>query len=576
MPMTTGNEISTIFLVLRRVRGTLIGLILIYAIAVLGLTLVPGPPGPDGEPLRLSFFHAFYFISYTATTIGFGEIPYAFSEQQRLWVMFCIYLSVIGWAVFIGKLLQMAQDANLQRAIRSSRFGREVRKLHEPFYIVCGYGETGHLICAALDRMGYRVVVLEINDERLADIELQSYSADMPHLVTDAANPKMLRLSGLAQRHCKGLIALTDHDATNLAIAITGCLLSPQLPVLARAEEAETAANMASFGTHHIINPFNKFTGYLALALHTPSAYQLLVWLTGLPGAPVAQHRPPPRGHWILLGFGRLARQLADSLAQEGMPVTVLALEEAPDTLAPGVRWLVGDGTCAPALLQAGLTDAVGLIAATANDINNLSAAVTTRQLNPNAFLIVRQNNVMHQPLFASLDADITMVPSAVIAHECLAILTTPLLAPFLQVVKVASADWSAALLERLTQRLGWQTPEVWSVRLSVSEAPALHVALTREQVVRLGDVLRDPGAREKTLVCEVLQLVRDDQSVLLPGLDTTLQAGDQLLLVGQRSSRSQLALTLGYQHTLQYVLTGRNQPGGWVWEKLTRQHSSV
>ena len=37
--MKAGQEISTIFLLLRRVRGTLIALVLIYALSVLGLTL---------------------------------------------------------------------------------------------------------------------------------------------------------------------------------------------------------------------------------------------------------------------------------------------------------------------------------------------------------------------------------------------------------------------------------------------------------------------------------------------------------------------------------------------------------
>jgi hypothetical protein len=44
---------------------------------------------------------------------------------------------------------------------------------------------------------------------------------------------------------------------------------------------------MASFGTRHIINPFEKFAEYMALALHSPAAYNLLLWLTGLPGTTV-------------------------------------------------------------------------------------------------------------------------------------------------------------------------------------------------------------------------------------------------------------------------------------------------
>ena len=42
------------------------------------------------------------------------------------------------------------------------------------------------------------------------------------------------------------------------------------LPALCRSESTETSANMASFGTSHIINPLQKFGEYLELALHAP------------------------------------------------------------------------------------------------------------------------------------------------------------------------------------------------------------------------------------------------------------------------------------------------------------------
>jgi hypothetical protein len=41
-------------------------------------------PGEDaqGNPHRISFFHAFYVMSYTATTIGFGDLPHTFTERR--------------------------------------------------------------------------------------------------------------------------------------------------------------------------------------------------------------------------------------------------------------------------------------------------------------------------------------------------------------------------------------------------------------------------------------------------------------------------------------------------------------
>jgi len=83
------------YVLLRRMRTPLIVLIVMYSVAVLGFTLIPGQDA-EGQPWHMSFFHALYVVSYTASTIGFGEIPYAFTETQRLWMMFVIHLTVIG------------------------------------------------------------------------------------------------------------------------------------------------------------------------------------------------------------------------------------------------------------------------------------------------------------------------------------------------------------------------------------------------------------------------------------------------------------------------------------------------
>ena len=113
---------STFFLVLRRMRAPIIARIVIYAISVCGLTLVPGVDAAGRPAPPLSFFHAFYFISYTATTIGFGEMPNAFSDAQRLWVIVCIYLSVIGWSYSVITLIALLQDKGFQKTLTANRF----------------------------------------------------------------------------------------------------------------------------------------------------------------------------------------------------------------------------------------------------------------------------------------------------------------------------------------------------------------------------------------------------------------------------------------------------------------------
>lgn len=562
---------STIFLVLRRLRTPLIVLIIIFALSVLGLTLVPGPPDANGAIQRLSFFHAVYFFSYTATTIGFGEIPYAFSEQQRLWVTLSIYLSVIGWAYTLGTVFAMLQDKNFLNAVAVQRFARQVRRLREHFFLVCGYGETGRLICKALDELGYRAVVIEKDEAKVGDLELQSYSADMPALCADAGEPDTLLFAGLTSKYCRGVIALTNDDSTNLAVAIAARLLAPTLPALCRAEHADTVANMASFGTKHIINPFEKFGEYMALALHSPAAYHLLLWLTGLPGTTVTRHRDPPAGKWVLCGYGNFGKVMTQALENAALPVTII--DRAPP-IDPSHTWIKGDGTGADALRAAGITDAVGIVAATANDVNNLSSVVTARELNPRLFTVLRQNHVSNRALFAAFESDFVMVPSEIVAHECLAILTTPLLAPFLDAVRRADDAWSQHLLDALTQRFGWDVPAVWSITVNIAQAPSIYRLLMRHEPLHLGQLLRTPVTDRPPLACSTLLLRREgDEPRLLPDAEQDIRLGDQLLLVGRESARKDLDLTLFNGHTLDFVLTGRDAPSGLIWEKL-RSHT--
>ena len=291
---------SAFFLVLRRMRAPIIVLIVIYAISVLGLTLVPGVDAEGKATAPMSFFHAFYFISYTATTIGFGEIPVAFSDAQRLWVIACIYLTVIGWSYSVVTLIALLQDKGFQNTLTTNRFIRRVRQINEPFYIVCGCGETGSLICKTFDHIGHAFVVVERDELRVEELDLLDFKTDTPALAGDARLPETLNIAGLRHKHCRGVLAVTNDEQTNLAVAIGVRLLNPDIPVIARARSDNVAANMASFGTDHIINPFQRFAEHLALAVASPERFRLIELLTALPESPLPEPHRPPRGHWIM------------------------------------------------------------------------------------------------------------------------------------------------------------------------------------------------------------------------------------------------------------------------------------
>src|SRR3712207_3142371 len=189
---------ATIFLILRRMRAPLIVLISIFSVSVLGLTLIPGVDG-DGHPWRMGFFDAFYVMSYTATTIGFGELPYPFTYNQRMWVTISIYLTVIGWAYAIGSLLSLLQDRAFRQALGLQRFTRKVARLTEPFVLVAGYGRAGELLCHSMDGLGPQAVVADKDPERVDSLDRASYRADIPGLVGDARDSGHRGAAGMIQ-----------------------------------------------------------------------------------------------------------------------------------------------------------------------------------------------------------------------------------------------------------------------------------------------------------------------------------------------------------------------------------------
>ena len=562
---------AAVFLVLRRMRVPLITLVLVFAVSTFGLSLIPGEDG-DGNPVRMTVFDAFYFMSYTATTIGFGEIPYAFTYAQRLWVVVCIYLTVVAWAYAIGALLTLLQDRAFRHALAVQHFERKVRRISEPFHIVAGYGQTGALVVSSFDALGRQLVVLDTSADRIDALDLMPYRGDVPGLAADVRSPHQLRRAGLDSPHCEGVLALTDDDEANLAVAMTVALLRPDVPVVARTVSPVMAHRMHAFGAPIVLNPFDRFGEHLLMALRAPASHRLMTWLEAGPGADLPpEGHPPQSGRWIVCGYGRFGRAVTADLRRAGLEVTVVERlpELAQAARDDGVVVVEGDGTEAGVLERAAPTDAVGVVAGTDNDTTNLSLADAARDCNPDLFLIARRNLPANALLYAAMDFDAVLVPTELVAHEAYAHLSTPLLWRFLQEMPGHGDEWAEQLMAQMVQRCGQHLADLWKVRLTSREAPALQRWL-RDGAVTVEDVLRSPDDREQPLDALVLLLLRRGRTVLTPAADTVLEPDDQLLVAGRPTSRRAMDTTLIVEPVCDYVVTGERQPVGAVWRALS------
>ncbi len=645
---------NLIFLFLKRIRLPLLILITSYAVVILGFVLVPGRDD-QGNVWHMSFFHAFYFVSFMGSTIGFGEIPYEFTNAQRMWTIFSIYITVTVWIYSIGSVLSTLQNPTFKRILRENEFRRKIKRIKEPFYLICGYGDTGKLLAHELAENHILSVVVDLDPERIDDLLINEPYIDIPALVGNASYPEVLEAAGLTRDNCRGMIALTNKDQINLKIAITARLLSKKRVIddkdfmlVCRAETHEAETNMASFGTTHIINPYEVFARRLALSVRSPSAYLVYEWLTNVhqkeeddelydqeeeeqtenkPAMLRAEPLYPPKGLWVICGYGRFGKAVARHLNYVGIQTCII--EAMPDMTHAPEGTIYGRGTEAITLREAKITEAAAIVAGTDNDANNLSIIITAQdelkryyqssQQNQHfnsryhllvdgeaghhempvqettLFTVARQNHSHNKDVFNKAELDFIMQPASIIAGEILSIIKTPMLANFLSLARRQKEEWANLLISRISSFIEEDVPNTWMLKISEQQTPAVAYFL-KKGTITLSEMLRHPRNRDKSLNCVVLLIHRKQEisryrrimranlskknrfkDFLLPKDDFEIQKDDQLLICGDKESMGLMCWTVSNINVYNYLRTGYELPGGYVWQwiykhKLIRQ----
>lgn len=552
---------DTVWLTLRRLRPPLIVLIIVYSLSVFGLWLIPGED-PQGRPYAMTILDAAYFVAILSTTIGFGEFPHEFTEAQRLYAYLIIFPNVTAWLYSIGTILALVIDPQFKAVLRRGRFAQRVRWLGEPFYIVCGFGSTGSMVTGGLNRRGLAAVVLEGDEGVLHHMSLIDEFAHVPALCADVSDRRILEIAGLHEPMCQGVIVITNDEHANLTVAITVKLLRPELPVFARSETDHTRGNMASFGTDWIIDPYAIFAERMYLALSSPVKYLLQDWLISVPGSKLCEPLKPPSGCWIIAGLGRFGSRIAERLAEAGLPFTVIDVHG--DRLEGFDHAVLGRGTEADTLEEAGIRDACGIIAGTGDDIDNLSIVMTARELKPDLFVVARQEQQHNDQLFAASGADLVARRGLIVARRILAIATTPLLQAFLEYMVRQDEAFAERAVARCEDVLHGAAPSLWTVETAGELGTGLRIAEENEAEVRLRHLTHNSRSEvTEHLDCVCLVLERGASQFFLPEEDLELLEGDRLLFAGREPARREILWALCTPDALLAYATGQHLPSG-------------
>lgn len=534
-------------------------LIVTFAISIVGMVLIPGVDD-NGNVYHLTFFDAFYFVSYMASTIGFGESPYDFTYAQKLWVSFCIYLSVIGWFYAIGSIVALMQDKVLASQMDLARFKNKIRNLHEPFIIFVGYNLLAKNIIARLSEDGIQSVVIEKDSAKIDEMVLANYTLEIPALQGDINDPDVLRTAGINKPYCQAVISLSSDDAMNLHTAMAAKLLNPKVKVVVEATYDEYADNLNTIGIEIVENPFKIVAKRLYMALRAPSLLMLEQWIYGEPLELKSRDMIPTEGKYIVCGYGRMGKALRIALKRAG--IDYVFIETNPKKVRQMKKndshIMVGEGQDKKLLVEAGVKDAVCIIAGMNDDFINLSIVMAAKKLNPNIFTIARQNNIHDDSVFKAAHIDrVTIVKNLLINQTYIAI-ARPLSERFLRLIKNQGAEWGDGLILTLKQLVG-ENPDKMETAVDDKHAIALCNHLRKVGPVRVEVLLRSRSDNTRRNNAILLYLKRGETDYLLPEPDMELQIGDQLLFAGDKEAFDDIEYIMENIYELHYALEGED-----------------
>ena len=121
-------------------------------------------------------------------------------------------------------------------------------------------------------------------------------------------------------------------------------------------------------------------------------------------------------GHYILCGFGRVGRNVAQEL--ESTNRHYVAIDEKLDLLElhaekkPGMLFIHGDASDEDILDEANIAHAKGVFAVTGDDSRNLMIALTAKQMAPNVRVVARCNDLRNVEKMRKAGADAIVSPN--------------------------------------------------------------------------------------------------------------------------------------------------------------------
>lgn len=551
---------SSLFIILQKMRKPFLVIIVTYTISIIGFLFIGGKDS-SGNFYQMTMFDAFYFVSYTATTIGFGEIPYAFTYPQRIWVTISTFLTVLGWFYSIGTLVSLLQDKLFLQELERARFLKQIKNLNEKFIIILGYNQITRKIIIKAIEQGIRAVVIEKDSLKIEKLMLENFTPTVPVLFSESFTVRVLESAGLKKRNCKAIVSLFDDDAINLKITLIAKTLNKNVKVAVKSTTINQTENLKDLDAQIIVNPFSIISSEIKMALTAPNLFKLEKWLYKIDdlnaNLPVF-----PKGLYVICGYGRMGAKIFEKLDKNNVEVKFIEInKERNKELSKDEKNYVifGDADDRELLEDIGIKNAVVIIAATNDDTTNLSILATARKLNPNIITMARENDLADDFLFRSAKVNHIFTPSKILVNKITNALMNPLCDEFLKSIIKENNEWATKLVTRLVKEIG-ENPLVMEIEINFENTPEIYKHLSEKNVLNLKILSTSLHNNSQSNNIVPLLLQRENDIMLLPSWEIEIKIGDKILLACDEHAKNDIEYICQNTYEFYYALTGKEK----------------
>lgn len=551
---------SSLFIILQKMRKPFLVIIVTYTISIIGFLFIGGKDS-SGNFYQMTMFDAFYFVSYTATTIGFGEIPYAFTYPQRIWVTISTFLTVLGWFYSIGTLVSLLQDKLFLQELERARFLKQIKNLNEKFIIILGYNQITRKIIIKAIEQGIRAVVIEKDSLKIEKLMLENFTPTIPVLFSESFNVRVLESAGLKKKNCKAIVSLFDDDALNLKITLISKTLNKSVKVAVKSTTINQTENLKDLDAQIIVNPFSIISSEIKLALTAPNLFKLEKWLYKIDD--LSANLPTfPKGLYVICGYGRMGAKIFEKLDKNDVEVKFIEInKERNKQLSEDEKNYVtfGDADDRGLLEEIGIKDAVVVIAATNDDTTNLSILATARKLNPNIITMARENDLADDFLFKSAKVNHIFTPSKILVNKITNALMNPLCDEFLKSIIKENNEWATKLVTRLVKEID-ENPLVMAIEINFENTPEIYKYLSEKNALNLKILSTSLHNNSQNNNIVPLLLQRENDIILLPSWENEIKIDDKILLACDEHAKNDMEYICQNIYEFYYALTGKEK----------------